>query len=321
MGRVLVTGGAGFIGSHVAQRLLGEGREVVVLDDFNDFYDPQLKRENARILSASAGFTLVEGDIRDPGLVERLYSQHGISTTIHLAARAGVRPSISEPRLYSEVNELGTVNLLTAARDAGAKDFIFGSSSSVYGNSSLLPFTEQDPVARPVSPYAASKRAAELLCHTFHHLFAMRIICLRFFTVYGPRQRPEMAIHKFTAKLLRGEPVPLYGDGSSARDYTYVDDIADGVCAALDLAAGWEIINLGGSRSTKLGDLVNLIAASAGVEALIEHLGEQPGDVPITWADVSHAKEVLGWSPKVAIAEGIDRFVAWFRRVSDLPTE
>jgi UDP-glucuronate 4-epimerase len=311
--KVLITGGAGFIGSHVADRLLGQGREVVALDDFNDYYDPRFKRENAARLEVHSGFTLIEGDIRDRDLVEQIYRRQGIGATIHLAARAGVRPSIREPHLYVDVNELGTVNLLDAARRWGAYTFIFGSSSSVYGTNSKVPFSEADPITQPVSPYAATKRAGELLCHTYRHLFGMKITCLRFFTVYGPRQRPEMAIYGFTERLFEGRKIPMFGDGSSARDYTFIDDIAAGVVRSLEVASEWEIINLGGSRTTKLSQLIDLIAARVGVTADIEELPDQPGDVPITFADVGHAETVLGWAPTVAIEEGLDRFVEWYR--------
>jgi UDP-glucuronate 4-epimerase len=321
MDKILITGGAGFIGSHVCQLLLAQGRRVVVLDDFNDYYDPRFKRENAARFLGRSDFRLVEGDIRDRELVERLYLEERFDATLHLAARAGVRPSIREPQLYVEVNELGTVNLLEAARRSGASTFIFGSSSSVYGINSKVPFAEQDPITRPVSPYAATKRAGELLCHTYHHLYGLRVTCLRFFTVYGPRQRPEMAIYSFTERMLAGRPVPMFGDGSSARDYTFIDDIADGILRSLAAAHPWEIVNLGGSRTTTLRSLIELIAAAAGVSPAIERLPDQPGDVPITSADVSHAREALGWAPTVAIEEGIRRFVDWYRaeRAGDAP--
>jgi UDP-glucuronate 4-epimerase len=311
--KVLITGGAGFIGSHLAERLLAEGHEVVALDDFNDYYDPALKRANAAALARHEDFELVEGDIRDRELVERLYRRQGFSATIHLAARAGVRPSIRDPHLYVSVNEQGTVNLLDAARRWGAYTFLFGSSSSVYGTNSKVPFSEADPITRPVSPYAATKRAGELLCHTYHHLFGMHVTCLRFFTVYGSRQRPDLAIYKFTQRLLANRTIPRYGDGSSARDYTFVDDIVDGVVRALEADLDWDIINLGGSRSTTLSELIDLLAQATGTVAQIEELPDQPGDVPITYADVSRAQEVLGWQPTVSIEEGISRFVSWFR--------
>jgi UDP-glucuronate 4-epimerase len=311
--KVLITGGAGFIGSHVAERLLAQGREVVALDDFNAYYDPRFKRENAARLAARPGFRLVEGDIRDRDLVDRLYRREGFAATIHLAARAGVRPSIREPHLYVDVNELGTVNLLDAAQRSGASTFLFGSSSSVYGTNSKVPFSEDDPITRPVSPYAATKRAGELLCFAYHHLHGMHVTCLRFFTVYGPRQRPEMAIYSFTERMLRGQAVPMFGDGSSARDYTFVEDIVDGVVRTLEADREFAIVNLGGSRTTTLRSLIDLIAGALGVRPTVEQLPDQPGDVPITFADVTHARELLGWAPQVPIEVGIPRFVEWFR--------
>jgi len=313
MGKILVTGGAGFIGSHLTARLLARGDDVVCLDDFNDYYDPAFKRQNVELFRGSPRWHLVEGDIRDATLVEETYRTFGIATTVHLAARAGVRPSIRQPRLYEEVNGVGTLNVLEAARRSGARIFVFGSSSSVYGTNSKLPFSEDDPITHTVSPYAATKRANELMAYTYHHLHGLSVTCLRFFTVYGPRQRPEMAIYHFTEKLLRGEPVPRYGDGSSARDYTFIDDIVAGTLAALDAAAPFEIVNLGGSRTTTLQRLIELIADALGTEARVQELPPQPGDVPITFADVSKAKKLWGWEPRVSIEEGIGRFVEWFR--------
>ncbi len=313
MATILVTGGAGFIGSHVCAALLERGADVVCLDDFNDYYDPAFKRANVAPFAGNARWRLVEGDIRDAGLVEDTYRRHGVTATIHLAARAGVRPSIRQPRLYQEVNGLGTLNLLEAARATGARTFVFGSTSSVYGINSKVPFSEDDPIARPVSPYAATKRGNELMAFTYHHLYDLSVTCLRFFTVYGPRQRPEMAIYLFADRLARGLAVPRFGDGSTARDYTYVDDIAAGVMAALDAAAPFEIVNLGGSRTTTLARLIELVGGALGVEPRIEELPMQPGDVPITFADVRKAKRLWGWEPRVPIEEGIGRFVAWFR--------
>lgn len=312
MARILVTGGAGFIGSHLTARLLARGADVVCLDDFNDYYDPAFKRQNVEPFRGSTHWQLVEGDIRDATLVEETYRSFGIATTVHLAARAGVRPSIRHPLLYEEVNGVGTLNLLEAARRSGARTFVFGSSSSVYGTNSKLPFSEDDAITRPVSPYAATKRANELMAYTYHHLHGLSVTCLRFFTVYGPRQRPEMAIYHFTEKLARGETVPRYGDGSSARDYTYIDDVVAGTLAALDAAAPFEIVNLGGSRTTTLQRLIELIADALGTEARVQELPPQPGDVPITFADVSKAKKLWGWEPRVPIEEGIGRFVEWF---------
>jgi UDP-glucuronate 4-epimerase len=311
--KILLTGGAGFIGSHVARRLLARGERIVALDDFNDFYAPRLKRENAAGLALDPGWTLVEGDIRDADLVERLFRDERFDAVIHLAARAGVRPSLKEPILYEDVNCIGTLRLLEAARRHGPETFVFGSSSSVYGINEKVPFAEDDPVDRPISPYATTKRTGELLCFNYHHLYGLKTACLRFFTVYGPAQRPEMAIHKFTDLLARGRAVPMFGDGGSRRDYTYIDDIIDGVVATLDLAPGFEIVNLGGADTTSLADLVRWIAEELGVEPRIEHLPPQPGDVPITYADVAKAERLLGYSPQVPIREGLSRFVAWYR--------
>src|SRR5512136_2165291 len=313
MGTILVTGGAGFIGSHLTARLLSRGDDVVCLDDFNDYYDPAFKRENVEPFLGRANWHLVEGDIRDSALVEETYRRFRIATTIHLAARAGVRPSIRHPRLYEEVNGVGTLTLLDAACRSGARTFVFGSSSSVYGMNSKLPFSEDDAITCPVSPYAATKRANELMAYTYHHLHGLSVTCLRFFTVYGPRQRPEMAIYHFTERLARGETVPRYGDGLSARDYTYIDDVVAGTLAAVDAAAPFEIVNLGGSRTTTLQQLIRLIADALGAEARIQELPPQPGDVPITFADVSKAEKLWGWKPRVPIEEGIRRFVEWFR--------
>ena len=315
---LLVTGGAGFIGSHLTRRLLGRGDRVTVLDDFNDFYDPARKRRNVAPLLAEPAYRLVEGDIRDEALVERLFAQPDadrgpFDAVIHLAARAGVRPSLSEPILYEDVNCIGTLRLLEAAKRHGPQTFVFGSSSSVYGINEKVPFAEDDPVDLPISPYATTKRTGELLCFNYAHLYGLRCSCLRFFTVYGPAQRPEMAIHKFTDLLARGQAVPLYGDGTTRRDYTYVDDIVDGIVGALDLATKFEVLNLGGAETTALVDLVHMIASELAVEPRIDYLPEQPGDVPITFADVSHSALDLGYQPRVPIEDGISRFVEWFR--------
>jgi UDP-glucuronate 4-epimerase len=310
---LLITGAAGFIGSHVARRLLGRGDRVTALDDFNDFYDPALKRANAAELARADGWRLVEGDIRDVELVDRLFLESRFDAVIHLAARAGVRPSLREPILYEDVNCIGTLRLLEAARRHGPANFVFASSSSVYGINEKVPFAETDPVDLPISPYATTKRAGELLCFNYSHLYGLRTSCLRFFTVYGPSQRPEMAIAKFTDLLARGLPVPLYGSGQSRRDYTFIDDIVDGVVAALDLGPAFEIFNLGGSQTTALVDLVHWIAGELGVEPAVEMLPEQPGDVPITYADVAKARALLGYEPKVPIREGLRRYVGWYR--------
>lgn len=313
---ILLTGGAGFIGSHLTRTLLDRGDRVTVLDDFNDYYDPALKRRNvAPFLTGDErdAYRLVEGDIRNAELVDGLFRDGRFDAVVHLAARAGVRPSLAEPILYEDVNCIGTLRLLEAARRHGPEVFTFGSSSSVYGINEKIPFAETDPVELPISPYATTKRAGELLCFNYHHLYGLKTSCLRFFTVYGPAQRPEMAIHKFTDLLARGQAVPLYGDGSTRRDYTYVSDIVAGIEAALDLAPGFEIFNLGGAETTELKDLVHWLAAELAVEPRIDYLPAQPGDVPITYADVEKAGRLLGYSPKVGIREGLRRFVAWYR--------
>ena len=311
---ILVTGGAGFIGSHLTRRLLDRGDRVTVLDDFNDFYDPARKRVNVAPFLQRAEYALVEGDIRDERLVEDLFKRSSFDIVVHLAARAGVRPSLQEPILYEDTNCIGTLRLLEAARRWGPEIFIFGSSSSVYGINDKVPFAEVDEVNQPISPYATTKRAGELLCYNYHHLYGMRLACLRFFTVYGPAQRPEMAIHKFTDLLAKGQAVSMYGDGESRRDYTYIDDTIDGVVASMDTAPPFEILNLGGAETTSLSDLIHWIAEELEVEPIIERLPDQPGDVPITYADVTKAARVLGYSPKVPIREGLRRFVSWYRQ-------
>jgi UDP-glucuronate 4-epimerase len=309
---VLVTGGAGFIGSHLAEALLALGRRLVVLDDFDDYYDPALKRANAAALRGPH-LTVVEGDIRDEALVERLFAEFRFESVMHLAARAGVRPSIREPALYTSVNLDGTTCLLEAARRHGTRRFLFGSSSSVYGNNPKVPFAEDDPVDHPVSPYAATKKAGELLCHAHHHLYGLHVSCLRFFTVYGPRQRPEMAIHKFARLLAEGREVEQYGDGTTARDYTYVSDIVAGILAAWERCRGFRVYNLGGSRTITLRALVEKIAEGLGVPARVKVLPAQPGDVERTWADVGRARRELGWEPHVDIDRGLALFLEWLR--------
>jgi UDP-glucuronate 4-epimerase len=311
--RVLVTGAAGFIGSHLCERLCARGHAVVGLDSFDPFYARSIKERNLAALRAEPRFRLIEGDILDEGAARRWVGEADV--VCHLAALAGVRPSIAEPRRYQRVNVEGTLNLLEACRAAGVARFVFASSSSVYGVRSEVPFREDDPAVHPASPYAATKRAGELLLWNYHHLFGLAATALRFFTVYGPRQRPEMAIHKFTRLLAEGRPVPLFGDGSSARDYTYIDDVVDGTVAAVERCeAGWRIYNLGGARTTSLAALAGRIAAALGVPLMVERLPDQPGVVPITSADVARAAADLGYAPRVPIEEGIARFVGWFRR-------
>jgi UDP-glucuronate 4-epimerase len=314
---ILITGGAGFIGSHLTRRLLERGERVTVLDDFNDFYPPERKRTNVAPFLERGDYRLGEGDIRDGALVDALFRKSRFDAVVHLAARAGVRPSLQEPILYEETNCIGTLRLLEAARHHGPGTFIFGSSSSVYGINQKVPFAEDDEINQPISPYATTKRTGELMCFNYHHLYGLNIACLRFFTVYGPAQRPEMAIHKFTGLLAGGQPIPLFGDGTSRRDYTFISDIIDGLEAALDLAPPFEIINLGGAETTALSDLVQWIAAELAVEARIQYLPDQPGDVPITYADVAKASRLLGYSPKVSIREGLRHFVEWYQRNSN----
>lgn len=309
---VLVTGAAGFIGSHLSEALLTRSQRVVGLDNFDSFYDPAVKRRNISELLGHPDFNLIEGDIRDAAAVDRAIAS-GVDAIIHLAARAGVRPSIEDPILYQDVNLHGTNVLLEAARKANVRRFIFGSSSSVYGNNDKVPFAESDPVDHPISPYASTKRSGELLCHTYHHLFGMDISCLRFFTVYGPRQRPDLAIHKFTRLIDAGKPIPVFGDGSMKRDHTYIDDILAGILAALDRAGGYHIYNLGESRPVSLSDLIAAIERALGMKAIIDRQPLQPGDVHQTFADVTLASRDLGYEPRTHLDDGLKQFVEWYR--------
>ncbi|MEC8251967.1 MAG: SDR family NAD(P)-dependent oxidoreductase [Planctomycetota bacterium] len=311
MKQVLITGGAGFIGSHVAHRLLAEGLRVSVLDNLDPYYDPAIKRRNLDELRARGEdrFSFLEGDLRDEQACRE--AVHGCDVVVHLAALAGVRPSLQDPARYMDVNVRGTQLLLNAIADARVR-FVFGSSSSVYGGNREVPFSEDHRVDRPVSPYAASKKAGEVLCYTWHHLRGNPVTCLRFFTVYGPGQRPEMAIHKFARMISDGEPIPFFGDGSSRRDYTYVEDIAAGVRAAMEREAGYEIFNLGGSATTSLKELVAQVEASLGIPASLDRQPDQPGDVPITYADVTRAEQALGYRPETPLAEGVKKFCRWY---------
>lgn len=311
---IFVTGGAGFIGSTLTDRLLERGDRVVCIDDFNDFYDPAIKRRNLTQALTSDRYCLVEGDICDLPLLQRLFDKEQIDVVIHIAARAGVRPSIVEPLLYQKVNVEGSNNLFEVARGHDVPNFVFISSSSVYGENEKVPFAEDDPVNYPISPYAATKRAGELIAHTYHHLFGLNITCLRPFTVYGPRQRPEMAIHLFLRAILEGRPIKMFGDGTSSRDYTYIDDLVDGFIRAIDRPLGYEIINLGEHEVTTLRELIDMIGEAVGKTPIIDQLPMQPGDVPRTFADVSKAKRLLGYQPKVSMREGIRRFVEWYGR-------
>ncbi len=310
---VLVTGGAGFIGSHLGERLLSEGYKVVCLDNFDGLYNPQMKRANIQPCMLNSNFKLVEGDIRDTELLSRIFEENAISKVVHLAAKAGVRTSLIEPQLYEDINVKGTINLLEACKTFEVENVIFGSSSSVYGNSSKVPFSEEDEAVMPISPYAASKRAGELYCYTYSHLYGIPIICFRFFTVYGPRQRPEMAIHKFTRLIDQEKEITMFGDGTSKRDYTYISDIIDGIINALGRQFKFEIFNLGRSETIELRFLIRLIENKLGKTANIRKLPEQPGDVSITFADVNKSKRMLNYCPKVGIEEGIETFVEWYK--------
>jgi UDP-glucuronate 4-epimerase len=311
--KFIVTGGAGFIGSHVCEALLARGHAVLCLDDLNDFYDPAIKRRNLEEIKRRGGsFEFIALDLCDAAALDQAFSRSHIDQIIHLAARAGVRPSLEQPALYQRVNVEGTVNVLESARHHGIRKVTIASSSSVYGVNSKVPFSENDPIFTAISPYAASKLACEALGHVYHHVYGFDIAMLRFFTVYGPRQRPDLAIHKF-AKLMRANrPIPLFGDGSTARDYTYIDDILQGILACTDRRLGFEVFNLGESHTVTLARLVELLQKVLGISAIIERHPSQPGDVPITFANISKARQMLGYSPVTQIEEGLQKFAAWF---------
>ena len=315
--RVFVTGGAGFIGSHVAEGLLRQGAQLFVMDCLDDFYSQARKRANLSEIEKVGGFEFLEADICDESAVRAAVLKFQPDSVVHLAARAGVRPSILQPALYERVNVAGTLNLLEAARSAGVRKFVFGSSSSVYGESGNVPFCESEVQMRPISPYAATKQAGELLCYTYAHLHGLPSICLRFFTVFGPRQRPDLAIHKFVALIEAGCPIPVFGDGSSGRDYTYVEDIVGGVLAALEYEVkekvAFDVFNLGNSHPVKLGELIEEIEAATGKSAVRETQPMQPGDVTLTWADISKAQARLGYKPQTSLSQGLERFVSWYR--------
>jgi UDP-glucuronate 4-epimerase len=316
MNHILVTGGAGFIGSHFCERLLRDGVHVICIDNFDSFYDPDIKIKNVETMTKKFPdlFELVTGDIRNPDHVKGILQKNQIEFVVHLAARAGVRPSIAEPLLYQDVNIRGTIVLLETCKAYGIKNFIFASSSSVYGENQRVPFREEDLDIQPISPYGATKRAGELLCYSYHHLYGMNIACLRIFTAYGPRQRPEMAIHKFTRLIARGEKIPIYGDGSSRRDYTYIDDLIEGILGVIRYHKGFEVYNLGESQTTSLKELIRLIEEAFGKKANVEVLEPQPGDVSVTYADITKAKRMLKYQPKVKMEEGIKRFVEWYKK-------
>ncbi len=314
----LITGGAGFIGSHLSRALLERGAEVIVVDEFNDFYDPAIKEANVHALAHYPRFQLYRQDIRDAAGLREIFARHGEALQsgglVHLAARAGVRPSLKEPRLYLETNVTGTLNLAELAREYEIQKFVFASSSSVYGDSpERVPFREDQDISKPISPYASTKAMGESLLHTYSHLYGLQVVGLRFFTVYGPGQRPDLAIHKFTRLIDEDKPIPVFGDGSTRRDYTYINDIIQGVLGAIAYdQTPYEIFNLGESQTTRLSELISLIEAALGKQAVIDRQPLQPGDVSVTYADIAKARKLLGYNPKTQIPEGIPRFVEWY---------
>jgi len=309
--RILVTGGAGFIGSHLVEKLLAGGDQVVILDDFNDYYEPRIKHEN--IATFAGDVAVHQVDLRDAAAVRNLFHREKFDAIMHLAARAGVRPSIANPQLYYDTNVTGTLHLLEAARVTGVQRFVFASSSSVYGICKTVPFSEEFHLTQTISPYAATKIAGEFLCSTYAHLYRMRVVALRYFTVYGPRQRPDLAIHQFTRRIHGGRAINQFGDGSTRRDYTYIDDIMQGTMAALKYEGPlFDIFNLGESETIPLRDLIAAIEQELGKKAQINQLPEQPGDVPLTCADISKAKRLLGYAPRTSFREGLPKFVNWF---------
>lgn len=322
MRTILVTGGAGFIGSHLSERLLKEGNKVLVIDNFNNYYDPAIKRNNVEEVKKTCiennisleNYKVFEGDIRDNEFLIDVFSNK-IDSIMHLAAMAGVRPSIQDPSLYYDVNITGTVNLLERCRENNIKQFVFASSSSVYGNNEKVPFSEIDRVDNPISPYAATKKSGELLCHTYNHLFDMNIACLRFFTVYGPRQRPDLAINKFTTLILEDKEIPFYGDGNTSRDYTFVEDIVTAIVSSINYVNTgkkvFEIFNIGGDKTVSLTEMVETIEEVLGKKAKLNRLPMQPGDVNRTCADISHSKEIIAYNPKTNFKEGIRKFIEW----------
>lgn len=325
MKTVLVTGGAGFIGSHLIERLLIDKKKIILIDDFNDYYDPKIKENNVQEIIRTRKqlnlddnyFQVYRGDITENVWIDKVFNENNIDIIVHLAAMAGVRPSIEMPEKYYNVNINGTLKILEACKERKIKNFIFASSSSVYGNNLKTPFTEIDNVDYPISPYAASKKAGELLCHTYYHLYDISVACLRFFTVYGPRQRPDLAIHKFTKLILNNKEIPFYGNGNTERDYTYIDDIIDGIIKAMNWINKdekvYEIFNLGESKTISLNQMVQTLEKVIGKRATINKLPNQPGDVNKTFADISKSKEILGYNPKTDFEDGISKFVEWYK--------
>lgn len=319
--RFFVTGGAGFIGSHLIESLLTENNSIICLDNFDPYYDPVIKSRNIQKIKKNPQFQLIKGDILDWKLLTRLFKDNHFDVVVHLAAKAGVRPSLENPRLYQRVNMEGTVNLLELSCKYKINKFIFASSSSVYGNNKKVPFSEEDSVDHPISPYAATKKAGELLCHTFHSLYNLPLTCLRFFTVYGPRQRPDMAIHKFTSLINKEQEIPVFGEGTSRRDYTYIADIVKGILLSIEKCNGFKIYNLGESQTIDLKNLIALIEQGLKKKAIIKRLPVQPGDMKETFADITKAKKELGYDPKFSIRDGIRKFIDWYRSVYGLEAD
>ena len=316
---ILITGGAGFIGSTLSESLI-ENNKIINIDNFNDFYNPDIKRDNIKKLIDFRNYVLIENDIRNAEILDEIFERHKPDVVIHIAAMAGVRPSINSPELYEDVNVRGTINILQAMKKHGARNLIFASSSSVYGNDSKIPFKEDEPLGKVISPYAATKKSNEDFCYVYHHLYGLNIIALRFFTVYGPRQRPDLAIHKFTRMILNGEPIPFYGDGTTMRDYAYIDDVVRGINASVEYVLSnknvFEIINLSGNKPVTLNEMVAQIEKATGKKAIINKLPMQPGDVIRTYADISKAQRLLNFQPNTPFEEGIQKFVDWYLKTN-----
>jgi len=310
---ILITGGAGFIGSHISERLIKIGHNIICIDNFNDFYDPKIKEDNLANIINNKRFKLFPIDILDKKKINKIFLENNIDLVIHLAARAGVRPSIANAELYEIVNVQGTINLLEECKRNNVNKFIFASSSSVYGGNKKTPFSENDQVDKPVSPYAMTKKSGERICYTYHYLYNIQVFAFRFFTVYGPRQRPEMAIHKFVREMMDGRDINIYGNGKSSRDYTYIDDIIDGITNSLDIISGYEIFNLGNSKPINIIELIKIIEDQTGLNANIVYAEKQPGDVFCTYSDISKAKRMINYNPKVSIEVGIKRFIEWYK--------
>ena len=315
--KILVTGIAGFIGSNLGEHLIKGDFKIIGIDNFDPFYNRTTKLNNLELLSKAPGFKFYEADIRDISSLRSVFNAEKPDIIIHLAAKAGIRPSLKDPKAYYDVNVMGTLNILEMMKEFNISKMIFGSSSSIYGNNKKVPFSENDSVDNPISPYASSKKSCELLCHTYHHLYDFDIFCLRFFTVYGPRQRPDLAIHKFTKLIMEGNPIPFYGDGSTERDYTYIDDIVNGILGAMNNLNGYDIFNIGESKTISLSKMVTTLENIIGKIAILEKLPMQPGDVEKTYADISKAKQILGYNPTFSFEEGIEKFIKWLNELNE----